>query len=288
METRTYKMTITNKHNLPETFVKAVTNFKHSGERYSASQLSKSARMVHLEKRHYDEISEDVIDRFWALLGTSTHAILEKGEHEQAISEAYFTEEINGIKISGKSDYYKAGKISDYKVTSVWSYIFRDDKITDWESQLNVYGWLFRKAGYEVNELEIIMILRDFMKSKAGYGNYPDIPIQTIKINLWDIETQEKYIKNRVDYYEKYKDTPDNDLPFCSETDRWVKPAKYAIMKKGRKTAVKLHDTLESAEQHLSNLDEKHYIEKRDSEQWKRCEYCSVSKFCNQFLEGLS
>ena len=28
----------------------------------------------------------------------------------------------------------------------------------------------------------------------------------------------------------------------CSEAERWARPAKYAVMKKGRKRAVKLHD----------------------------------------------
>ena len=125
-------MTITNKHNIPQVFVNAVERHIHNGADYSASQMTKPGRMVILENRHKDEIVEDVLDRIWALFGTAVHSVLEEGEESQALVETYFETTLsNGIRISGITDHYKNEEISDYKLTSVWSYVFMEGKMMD-------------------------------------------------------------------------------------------------------------------------------------------------------------
>ena len=137
------------------------------------------------------------------------------------------------------------------------------------------------------------MILRDWQSSKAKYdANYPDSQVKTVVVDLWPMEKTEAYIVERLKGYEIHKETPDNELPECTLADRWAKPSKYALMKKGRKSAIKLFDDNEAAE--LALLDKvntqsgEFYIEERKGEQWKRCEYCSVSDFCNQYQEGMN
>ena len=282
---------MTNKQNLPEPFVNAIDRDFHISADYSASQLTKPPRMVHLEKRHKHEIVEDVADNIWRLFGSTVHSILQQGEAEDHLVEQYLCEEIAGVKLSGMADLYHNHGIYDYKVTSVWSYIFMADKIPEWESQLNTYAWLFNKAGFPVTWLEIVMILRDWQSSKAKYDqNYPDSQVKTVPIKLWPIEKTEEYLKSRIDLYEKFKETSDNLLPECSPQERWAKPPKYAIMKNGRKSAIKLFDQFDSAESAMVEIRKtkpgEFYIEERKGEMWKRCEYCSVSNFCNQFLDA--
>jgi hypothetical protein len=275
-------VTITNKYNLPKTFVKVLERDYHKSADYSASQLTKSPRMVHLENRHYKEIVKDVTDNIWCLFGTAVHNILENGESDNQLVEEYLTQNIDGIKLSGILDLYEDGIVYDYKVTSVWSCVFLNDHIKDYESQLNIYGWLMRKHNMEVNGLKIIMILRDWQKSRLYDAGYPRSQVQVIDIKLWDMEKAEKYIKERLDLYESTKDLKDDKLPECTDKERWVKPARWALMKKNRKRAVKLYDTEIDATEAISEKD--HYVEERKSEQWKRCEYCDISNFCNQYV----
>lgn len=277
---------ITNKKNLPDTFVKVLERDHHRGADYSASQLTKPVQMVHLEKRYSEQIVEDVTDKIWALFGSAVHSILQKGETENQLVEEFLKEKIGDVTLSGMSDIYENGKISDYKVTSAWSWVFIADKMADFESQLNTYAYLFEKAGFPVENLEIVMILRDWIASKAKHDtSYPDCQVQVIPIRLWTMAERFDYIGGRINLYEAYKDTPDNELPDCTPEERWAKPPKFAVMKKGRKSALKVCDAMEEAEAWMSSNGKGEYVEERKGEEWKRCEYCSVSAFCAQFAK---
>ena len=54
-------MKLTNKYNLPEDVVKALSHstYKAGDGSYSATTLLKPPRIVHLERRHYEEIEQD-------------------------------------------------------------------------------------------------------------------------------------------------------------------------------------------------------------------------------------
>ena len=275
-------MKITNKLGLPQPLVDAVS-MREPSDSYSASMLMQSPRMVWLKRRHFGEVEKDVSEQIWALFGTAVHGIIEKYETADSIQEAYLSHELDGVKVTGMADVYENGKISDWKTSSVWSLIFLDDeKLLAYESQLNCYAWLYRKAGFDVTGLEIVMLFRDWQASKAKYdASYPQSQVHKLTIKLWSEEQAEKHILDRVHLFEKFRDTPDDDLPFCSDADRWAKPSKWALMKEGRKSAVKLYDEKPEME-----LEPKHYWEERKAEQFKRCEYCDAVNFCNQYKEG--
>ena len=278
-------MKLTNRQGLPQALVDAIANHSHQGADYSASMLTSSPRQLWLKKRHQDELSEDVSDRIWAIFGTAVHAIIEQASPENSLTEEYMEKEIlPGVKISGKPDLYKDGIISDWKTVSVWSLVFLDDeKIHEYESQLNTYAYLFRNYGFEVKGLEIIMLMRDWQASKAKFDpQYPQSQVHRLPIKLWSHERAEDYIIGRIESLEAYRDTPDNELPECTEKERWAKPSKWALMKTGRKSAIKLYDTKPEIE-----LEAGQYLEERPGEQWKRCEYCDGASFCNQYLNAI-
>ena len=130
------------------------------------------------------------------------------------------------------------------------------------------------------------MVFRDWSKNKAlAGGDYPPRIIMEIPIEVWTNEETQKFVEGRVEYYESLKEIPDDKLPFCTPEERWAKPSKYAVMKHGRKSAVRVLDTAEDAQNYMlkNMLDSKHYVEERPGEAYKRCEYCSVSEFCNQY-----
>jgi hypothetical protein len=281
-------MIITNNQGLPRALVEAVKRDTHKGADYSASALTKSPRALWLERRHGDEITKDASEMVWALFGSAVHAVLERADNEHRLTEEYLTAEIAGKTLSGTCDLYDDGIISDWKTTSVWSYIYLDRaRMDEYESQLNAYAYLFRKYGFAVDGLQIVMLFRDWQASKAKYDpSYPQSQVQPLSIKLWTKQEQEAYIIERVRNYESYQNTPDGNLPLCSPEYRWAKPSKWALMKDGRKSAVKLYDT-EAEAQAATTGDRKMSVQERPGEQWKRCEYCNGRDFCNQYKEGL-
>lgn len=280
---------LTNKFNLPETFLKAVESHEHKGGFLSASGTSVGPRIFWLKKRHKDKVVEDVSNRIWALLGTAVHYILDKGEGKNDLTEEYLETEILGKTVSGSSDLFSNNTVHDYKVTSVWKVIYKDkDGMYEWQNQLNTYAYLYRKAGFEVNNLKIIAILRDWSARDASLKpDYPQSQIAIIQIPLWTMEEQERFLSDKVRNFLDHENTPDHLLPFCTDLERWYTGDKYAVKKKGNKRALSggVHNTRQSAEDFATLQPVPTEIEHRPGES-KRCsQYCEVKNFCNQYLE---
>lgn len=276
-------MTITNKLNLPKVFENAVKAFQRdytNTSRFSVTDLLKSPYMLNLERLHSNEIVEDVIDRTWALLGSALHEVLKKSNIEKNILlEERLKLEIDGVEISGQFDSFcEEGILTDYKLTSVWKIIFSDYE--DWEAQLNIYAYLLYKHGFTVNKLQVTAILKDFSKKeKLRYDSYPENEIVIIPLKLWDYADTEKFIKERIQ-----KHITETDI-ICNDKDRWHKDDKFAIMKEGRKTAVRVLDSQKEADDYIldNKLDSKHFIELRKGEDMRCQEYCRVNKWCTYY-----
>jgi len=272
-------MKITNNLNLPDPVIAAIEKHEHSGGFISASQFTKSARQFWLEKRHSGEVVKDASDMIWSLFGTAFHKVLEDGTADGLSEHSLAFEVIDDITVSGTCDFYKDGKITDYKTISVWSVIY-DSHRKDWETQLNVYAWLLRNAGLPVFSIEIVGFLRDWSKGKANDPSYPQAQVVVIPIILWDFEVQEKFVCDHVNNLLKYRDVSDEDLPECTPEERWATPDRWALMKEGRKSAVKLYDT-ETECDAAAHGDSKLSVQYRPGES-KRCSYCDARDFCNQ------
>jgi len=278
---------LTNKHNLPQALVNALQNDSHRGAEYTASGMNKPVRMHWLTRRY--EATRDVSDMIWMLFGTAVHSVIERAEHADQLIEQYLSIEVAGHKVSGIADVYDNGIIQDWKTTSVWNYMYlNEQKIFEYESQLNAYAEMYRQAGFGVNGLQIVQLFRDWQAGKAKYEkDYPQSQVAVIDLRLWSSVETLDYLSRRISGYELFRHMPDDGLPLCTAEERWVKPAKWAVMKKGRKSAIKLYDEQSHAEMHATGLGAGHYTEERPGEQWKRCEYCDAMEHCNQYRDGL-
>ena len=300
----------TNKHNAPIEIVRSLTNDPyHKGEGVDASvtELISSPRIRYLRNEFKDKIVVDVSDQIWSLLGQSVHTILERAnEHEKDVkTEERMFATVNGWYISGQYDSLSLDDkiLRDYKVTSVWSVVnaLKEGK-KDWENQLNVLAWLYYvNYGEEINKLEIIAICRDWSKNQymRSGGDYPPSPVATIPVNLWSTDEQLDYITERVKLHQSVQSiatitSGQKGLAPCTSEERWEKPTKYAVMKKGRKSALKLYDEKVDAELRIEyekkQAEEKKqpvnifYVEQRLGEP-TRCvgNYCGVADFCEQY-----
>ncbi len=272
-------MKITNKYNLPEAIVNIITKDirePKEGEMH-VTELINAPLIRKLRTKHWDDIEEDVSERLWALLGTSVHYILEKGIPEEAFGEEELIGHIGGITITGKSDLYHNKGIEDWKVTSVYSFLL--GMKPEWVAQLNIYKWLWKENGFPVEKLIINAILRDWLKSKTlTDSNYPKIPFQSVRVNMWGYDSTIKYILNRIVLHAQ--DPP----PECTPEEKWTRPTIYKVMKKGQKRAKRVLDTEKEAEEWMCNQKDL-FVEERKGMN-VRCEgYCNVSKFCKYYIK---
>lgn len=144
-----------------------------------------------------------------------------------------------------------------------------------------------------VKGLKICALVRDWSRREAmAKPNYPQAPIQVIDIPMWSFEKAEEFIRARINLHRDAKVNSDwnEELPLCTEDERWMRDTKYAVKKEGRKTAVRVFDTEEEAEDLLKEMvaKDKGFIEIRKGED-VRCtgNFCGVNQWCSQYqLKG--
>ena len=277
-------MKLSNRLNLPNAIVAAVQNdeYSHGTAHISVTGLLRPPRIGVLEKAHENELESDVSEHIWSLMGQSIHSILERA-NKTGIAERRLSMECNGWQISGGMDLvHDDGILTDYKMTSVWKIIKGIDD--EWEKQLNLYAVLLRQHGHQVKRLQVVTILRDWSKMKASLeADYPQAQVVNIEIPLWPEGVAIEFMKERVILHQQ---ASLENLPLCTPAERWQREDVFAVMKIGRKSAVKLYDNENEALKHIEGLSDLSLV-KRPGLSVRCREYCSVSQFCKQYQSSL-
>lgn len=278
-------MQLTNRLNLPQPICEAVKNddYSRGDADISVTSLIGPPRIEMLRRKHEHELVEDVAENIYALMGKSIHNILERADSTGITEERMFIE-VDGMRISGQIDRFVLldGILQDYKMCSVWESIYGLKK--DREEQLNCYAYMMRQKDYFVHMLQAVMIFRDWQMSKAkNDASYPELQVEVKDIPLWTEEDQLAFIKQRVLIFQD----AEINLPECTEEERWASPSKFAVMKEGRKSALRLLDSEEDADlwidQNVKPADMKKISVVFRPGQSRRCEdYCPVRDFCEQ------
>jgi hypothetical protein len=293
---------ITNKSNLPAAIVEAVRNdpYDPGDADITVTQLVGPVQIRRLSLAHDDEIEEDASDRIWALLGQAVHTILERanpsGIAEQRLS-AEFTVMDTQHTVSGQMDRitYRPATLTDYKVTSAWTYVYGPRP--EWIAQLNCYAYLGYANDIPVENLEIVALYRDWTQYQANRSqDYPQSQVATLPITMWPPEFTRGYMHGRLLAHFHMDEVP------CTDEECWAKPTTYAVMKEGRKSALRVLHTYDEAlvwaaeKGHVTihtahcgdwpvatTWDSGFSIEERPGEH-VRCErYCPVADFCEQW-----
>ena len=285
-------MKLTNKYNLPQTFVNVLNRptYTKGKAHLSATELINSPRIVQLKKIHWDNLEEDVADKVWAIFGTAIHAVLELGKDDHHIIEQRLHANVDGWDISGAIDLQRVEEdgiiVADYKTTGAWAVM---NEKSDWEQQLNIYAWLVEKVKkVPVKKVEIIAIVRDWSRRDAQTKEgYPEAPIKVIDVPLWSFEKRENFIKERIHLHSNalFATETGDDLPQCSPSEMWEKQTTYAVRKVGNKRATAVFDTEGKAEAKIEELGKGYEIEVRQGERTRCANFCQVKDFCEQWKE---
>lgn len=277
-------MKVTNKLNLPAAFVNAVSTNRHNAAGcFSATTLNKGAKEIILSDRHFDEITVDAADSVWAVWGTAVHALLES-QPDNNFHEEYFKVPVSNSFVTGQVDSYdmENGVINDWKTASVWKVQFND--FSDWRRQGLTYAWLLQQSGLDVKKCRFVALLKDHSKTKAkNDSSYPQSPvfIYEFDVTAADMEETAARILTKVQEIESAYKLDDDDIEPCSEEERWADGEKWAVMKNGRKTALKVLDNQLDADAMAGEMGNAYYVEHRPAISRKCGDYCKCKEFCN-------
>jgi len=282
-------MIITNNLGLPQAFVEmAKRDYEYEPNEYRVTSLLKGVRETILERRYQDQIEQDVSDMIWLLFGTAVHNILEHHEEgDEEIKESRVKIPIGDYVLSGQFDLYNAKTkiITDYKTCSVWKVIYEDYE--DWKKQLLIYAYMLRSIGFPVERGEVIAIMKDHSKSQAKRkADYPELPVKKVMFAFKeeDFTNIEGWLKEKFAEISEAEKLPDEELPICTPEERFNSGDKFAVMKKGRKRAMRVLDSKEEAE-NWKEQNSGDFIEVRKGEDKKCADYCSACEFCNYYQE---
>lgn len=286
-------MNYTNELNLPQPFVEAVkSNHVYKPNRYSVTEVLGGTCEAILKRRYDSDITDDVSQRVWSLFGTAVHKVLQEAEAtDTQLQENWLSVPIRGTQyeLSGIFDLYddSTKTVTDWKTCATWKVIFGD--FEDWRKQTLMYCWMLRQLDIDARRGEIVAIMRDhnMRKAKTEKG-YPKHPVYRIG---WDF-TEEDFesIEHEIWWWfaeVSHEETVEDDyLEPCSPEQRWHKPDKWAVKKKGRKTAVRVYESEKDArvrameENKKADSNDLYYVEFREGEDTKCDSYCPVSDFC--------
>lgn len=287
-------MKITNKFNVPDTLVAlAQKDYYTKGKAdFSVTEIISPPRVQRLRRKYWDQMESDVSDMLWQLLGSALHVVADRGQAEDCITEERLYVDIDGITLSGAIDIQKITPqgivITDYKFTSAWA--LRQDKF-EWMAQQNIYAWMVNKVKQEkIAGVQICALIRDWSRREAQVkADYPQAPIQVINLPLWEFDKTEEYIRERINLHRDSKVAADfeEELPFCTDDEKWMRETKYAVKKEGRKTAVRVFDEPVAAGELAKEV--KGFIEIRKGEA-VRCtgNFCGVAQWCSQYQATLT
>merc|ERR1711991_1187696 len=94
-------------------------------------------------------------------------------------------------------------------------------ELKEFEAQLNIYAFLLRQHSMNPERLFISAVIRDWSDKKVS-GNYPDTMFPVFELPLWTEAQAENYIAERLSLHFA------EDLPLCTEEERWMSSPKFA------------------------------------------------------------
>ncbi len=217
-------MTFTNRNNLPEVLVRALTNdsYQRDDSDFTVTELLKLSRQRQLEIIHKDEIEEDVSDRLWSMFGQMGHLLLERSGTKNEITEVRFKAVFFNLSLSAQVDsvHLAGGVLTDWKFTTAFKFMANKPMPEDYVWQLNIQKRILelQRKPIKVKSLQIGGMLRDWkVRDALKDKNYPQTPICLMPIPVKSKEETEAYILNRMTSHYRAQE----DLPLCPKEQLW-------------------------------------------------------------------
>ncbi len=238
-----------NRYNLPDRVIRVLKgkykDHKPELNRLSITDLIDDPLPRILFINHWDDIVRDYSDLLTMVQGIALHSRYEDCAGEDEDTERKFEDVIDRVIVVGKADSYFGNTLLELKQTGVYGPKYRLDK---WTKQMNCYAWQRHTREYPVEELGVDIWYRDWKQGNVHWRDYPPIPYEYIRLDLWSFDKQDKYIRSQVKKHLACVpcERPDQYEKPCSDKQRGVRWEAY----KGKnKTNSKVGDTYDEVSQ---------------------------------------
>ena len=100
---------------------------------------------------------------------------------------------------------------------------------------------------------------------------------------MWSVGQAQDYINKRVEKHRAEAANP----PVCNKRERWQRDAKFALMKRGAKRAIRLFENEDMAEAAAIQMGkaappgQHFYVESRQAEPVRCLDFCAVQTYCD-------
>jgi hypothetical protein len=191
--------------------------------------------------------------------------------------------EILDFTISGKYDLVLDGVLNDYKSTSVWTYVFDSNK-DNYIKQGSIYKWLSPdKITSDYININYIFTDWSAVKARADTKSYPQQKVLTKKYLLWGPTETENWIKNKLETFKLHSNTPQAELPECTNEELWASETTYKYYKNPSKLDRSTKNFKSMHEALIRKTDDGDVgVIKTVPGEVKACRYCPVVSICTQ------
>lgn len=288
---------------------------------FSVTTLMKPIRQIVLSRREYQAREVDISDLIPSKLGSTIHDAIDKswdrtgpqsltkfGTPQSVVDrmlvnpdpaslpkdcipiykEIRLSRKFGKYTVSGKFDFIFDGQIQDHKSTSAWQFVYggRDD---EYKTQMNSYRVLdeaYEHPRITQDTCVVNFVFTDWQSMLAKtVENYPQIRVETKTLALPPIEETKNWIERRLELIEHFMDTPEAQLPECSEEELWMPKPKFKYFSDPEKAktggrSTKNFSTLIEANAFAAEKGKGIVVSEIGKP--KRCEYCAVFHACSQ------
>lgn len=290
-------MKYTNRLNLPDALVRAVAaasdEYDAGDAEFTVTELIGPPRIAALRIAHADEIVVDVADCIYAAEGTAFHTLMEKSERMNLTEKRMYTK-FEGTWVSGKFDLLHlndVGLLQDWKRTSVYQVLgpAGPQPKFEWEAQLNLLDLILTDNEYFVQELEIVPVFRDWLKSRARTDKgYPQTQAIRIPVQRWSRAAKETFLRDRIAAHRAARSGP---LPECTREERWIRDDTWKVFKNGNKRAMNggvfKGPDAEDLARALTATTPGTHVEFVPGEATRCMDWCAVAKWCTQWQDDM-
>ncbi|MGV8863232.1 MAG: hypothetical protein ACOH2T_18960 [Pseudomonas sp.] len=193
--------------------------------------------------------------------------------------------EFKGWIISGQVDLIIEGRLTDAKSTKVWSFI-NQPSVEEWKLQGSIYRWL-NPEKITHDQLAIQYLLLDWNRGAASRDpSYPPHAVPLRSYALMGLQETEQWVATKLSLLKQYWDSPEEQLPECSEEDLWRTQPVYKYYanpeKMGRSTKNFDGPMAElEAKNHLASKGHIGVVLQVPGEV-KACNFCTAFPICKQ------
>lgn len=291
----------------------AVDNYEeHPENTISATGLLKPIRQTILKSRLPKDTQDDVVNLLASRMGTAIHDAIENawvnhykkglarlGYPQKIIDritvnptevtddiipvyvEIRTNKKVGKYTISGQFDFVAEGTLEDFKSTSTFTYM-SGSKTEDYILQGSIYRWLNPDI-ITSDRMKIQMIFTDWNKAEAMRNkSYPQSRTIQLDLDLKPIAYIDSFIKNKISEIEKYTNSPESELPLCSDKDLWRTDPIWKYYASGTVTPRSTKNFSSAAEANLHRAKAGKGIVVEHPGEVKACKYCPAAILCSQ------